>query len=94
MESCVQVYRRASDIVLRKIAGEPFLIILHGGESRMYSLNGMGLWFWEQLAEPQTAAELCESMLAEYEVESAVAAQEVERFLADLVGKGIVVIDR
>lgn len=93
MESRDQVYQRAADIVMRKIAGEPFLIILHGGESRMFALNGMGLWFWEQLEEGRTAVELTTRMLAEYEVEPAVAAGEVDRFLADLGGKGIVVVN-
>ena len=80
---------RAQDVVLRRIAGEEFLIVLHAGESRMFSLNGMGLWFWQQLETPKRKSELVSAMLQGYEVDEATAAQEVERFLGDLTAKGL-----
>jgi hypothetical protein len=82
-------YERMPDIALREIAGEHFLIVLHAGESKMFSLNGMGLWFWRRLERPVSPLELEEQMLRDYEVAAAAAAQEVERFLAYLVDKGL-----
>jgi len=84
-----RLYRRAENVALRSIAGEDFLIVLHAGESKMYSLNGMGLWFWEQLERPVTRQELLTAMLAEYEVDEDTAASEIDRFLGHLVERGL-----
>lgn len=83
-EPAAERYCRAEDVELRSIVGEHFLIVLHAGESKMFSLNGMGLWFWRQLERPVGKAELLEQMLSDYEVSEAVAAHEIDRFLAYL----------
>ena len=83
-------YCRAEEIELRSIAGEHFLIVLHAGESKMFNLNGMGLWFWQHLERPATKRELLEAMLSEYEVTEAAAVAEVDRFLSDLAEKRLV----
>ena len=82
-------FGRADDIELRTIAGEYFLIVLHAGESKMFSVNGMGLWFWQHLVRPVAKAELLGAMLAEYEVDEATARAEIDRFLTDLSEKGL-----
>ena len=82
-------YCREDEIELRSIVGEHFLIVLHAGESKMFNLNGMGLWFWRQLERPVAKPELLAKMLADYEVSEAVAAGEIDRFLAYLVEKGL-----
>lgn len=84
-----RAYSRADDVVLRSIAGEYFLIVLHAGESKMYNLNGMGLWFWRQLERPVTRQALLSEMMAEYDVAEDVAASEIERFLKHLVERGL-----
>jgi hypothetical protein len=84
-----RLYSRADDVVLRSIAGENFLIVQHAGESKMYSLNNMGLWFWEQLERPVTKQELLAAMLAEYEVDEDTASSEIDRFLKHLVECGL-----
>jgi hypothetical protein len=84
-----RLYSRADDVVLRSIAGEIFLIVQHAGESKMYSLNNMGLWFWEQLERPVTKQELLAAMLAEYEVDEDTASSEIDRFLKHLVECGL-----
>jgi len=82
-------YCRENEIELRSIVGEHFLIVLHAGESKMFSLNGMGLWFWRRLEQPVSKQELLAAMLAAYEVTADVAAAEIDRFLAYLVEKGL-----
>ena len=82
----IERYARMPNIELRSIAGEHLLIVMHAGEAKMFSLNGMGVWFWEQLAEPLDQATLLERMLAEYDVTAADASAEISRFLAYLVG--------
>lgn len=83
-------YTRAANVTLRDMAGEHFLIVLDIGESKMFNLNSMGLWFWEQLEAPQTQAGLLSAMLAEYEVEREVAAAEITRFLAYLAERNLI----
>lgn len=83
-------YCRADDVALRNILGEHFLIVLHAGESKMFSLNGMGLWFWQRLQRPSSRAELLSAMTAEYDVGESVALAEIDRFLQDLLTKGLV----
>ena len=82
-------YGRAEQIELRSIAGENFLIVLHAGESKMFSLNGMGLWFWQRLERPSTKKELLSAMLADYEVTEADAAAEIDRFRWYLAEMGL-----
>ncbi len=82
-------YGRMPEIELRSIVGEHFLIVLHAGESKMFSLNGMGLWFWSQLERPVSKRELLTAMRDAYEVAEDVAAGEIDRFLAYLVEKGL-----
>ena len=63
------------------------LIVLQAGESKMFSLNGMGLWFWQHVERPITKRKLLVAMLAEYEVTEEAAAAEIDRFLAYLEEK-------
>ena len=83
-------YCRADDVALRDIVGEHFLIVLHAGESKMFSLNGMGLWFWQRLEQPASKDDLLAAMTAEYDVGEPAAASEIDRFLQDLLAKGLV----
>jgi len=83
-------YCRARDVELRSIVGEPFLIVLHAGESKMFSLNGMGLWFWTQLEHPLGKPDLLERMLRDYEVDGDTAAHEIDRFLEYLQDKRLI----
>ncbi len=75
---------RSENIALRTMAGEHYLIVLDTGESKMFNLNAMGLWFWAQLETPQTKALLLSAMLAEYDVDHDTATAEIDRFLAYL----------
>ncbi len=82
-----QRYCRGEDVVLRSIAGEHFLIVLHAGESKMFSLNGMGLWFWNRLEKPVAKADLVSAMLGEYDVDEETARAEADRFMDFLTSK-------
>ncbi|MFO7936381.1 MAG: PqqD family protein [Kiritimatiellia bacterium] len=77
-------YTQSENIALRTMAGEYYLIVLDAGESKMFNLNGLGLWFWRQLEKSVTKAQLLKNMLAEYDVDSGTAAAEIDRFLAYL----------
>ena len=84
---------RADDVTLRTMAGEHFLIVLNAGESKMFNLNGMGLWFWTQFEKPRTKSELLETMLDEYEIDRDTAITEIDRFLGYLKEKALICIN-
>ena len=77
-------YVRADQVTLRDMAGEHFLIVLNSGESKMFNLNSMGLWFWAQLEAPITKVRLLAAMCSEYDVDQDTAVAEIDRFLAYL----------
>lgn len=89
--AAAQLFSRAPDVALRSIVGEHFLIVLHAGESKMFSLNGMGLWFWNRLERPVRKKDLLAAMLHDYDVTEPVASQEIDRFLSYLIEKRLVV---
>lgn len=83
-------YGRAENVTMRKILDETFLVVLHVGGSRMFSLNRMGVWFWEHLEAPMDKGTLLAAMLEHFAVDEPTAKAEIDRFLADLVAKGLV----
>jgi len=86
-----ELFSRAPDVVLRNIVGEHFLIVLHAGESKMFSLNRMGLWFWNQVERPVGKKDLLAAMQRDYDVSEPVAAQEIDRFVHYLLERHLVV---
>ena len=83
-------YTRSENIALRAMAGEHYLIVLDTGESKMFNLNGMGLWFWEKLESSQTKAQLLLAMLDEYDVDQDTATAEIDRFIAYLQERNLI----
>ena len=83
-------YVRPDQVALRDMAGEHFLIVLNSGESKMFNLNSMGLWFWEQLESPQTKVCLLAAMRSEYDVDQNTAVAEIDRFLLYLEEKELI----
>ena len=66
------------------------VIALNAETANCYGLNGVGSRIWRLLAEPRTAAEIGQALLAEYEVSAADCARAVEGLLADLLAEGLV----
>lgn len=84
-------YSRNPDFIYRKIVDESVLVPFHNNVADMdciYTLNGLGAFIWEQLAEPVTRASLEQAVLAEYEADPAVVVADLDRFLAEMVSIG------
>lgn len=73
---------RSNDIVTREIGSE--VVVLDVRASRYLSVTGVGPRLLELLATDRSADELTSAVLDEYDVERAVAAADVEAFLAEL----------
>lgn len=73
--------------VLRSVGGHSIVVPV-GAQvvdfNCMITLNETGAFLWQQLQSEHTAQELTEALLAEYEVDSAVAEADVAQFIEKL----------
>ena len=73
--------------VLRSVGGHSIVVPV-GAQvvdfNCMITLNETGVFLWQQLQSEHTAQELTEALLAEYEVDSAVAEADVAQFIEKL----------
>lgn len=76
--------RRSEDYLLRTIAGETILIPT-GAAARQLSglvtLNELGAFIWQQLADDCTLDTIAARITAEYDVDDATARADAENFL-------------
>ena len=85
--------RIAKEFVLREIAGD--YIIIPAGKTvldinGLITLNEVGVSLWKMLQNEVTFDELVQGVLDEYDVEPAVAREDIQEFLDQLVSKGII----
>lgn len=73
---------RSTEMSARTIGDET--IVLNLTSSRYFTVTGVGTTILALLAEERTLDELVTSVVAEYEVESAVAQRDIERFVTRL----------
>jgi hypothetical protein len=81
-------YQRRDDYVTRVIAGETVLVPIRqnlGDLESIYTLNEVGTFIWQQLAQPVTAAQVAVAVEEKFEAEPAVIRSDVEEFLRELV---------
>jgi len=83
----VQKFTFADDILYRQVEHEA--ILLHIPSGMYYSLNGMGIKFWEALQKHPSAI-VIEQIVAEFSVEYSQVHQDLIAFLNDLSDYGII----
>ena len=66
-------------------------VLLHLGNSTYYGLDPVGTRIWTLLKEGHDVSAITATLLAEYDVEEAVLAADVDRLLSELVASGIVI---
>ena len=87
------LFRRKSDLVVREIAGEVFLVPIRGELaklSRLFVLNGVGAFLWHRLEQERSAESLVEELLTTYEVGREEAESDVDDFLASMEGAALI----
>ncbi len=65
-------------------------VVLHGDTGIYYGIHGVGSLIWQVIAAPATVAEIVARVVAEFDVDAALAKSDVLAFLADLVGADLV----
>ncbi|MBP3312213.1 MAG: PqqD family protein [Butyricicoccus sp.] len=81
----------SNDFILREIAGEYILVPVGAAAAKfngLITLNELGKFIFEALADDCTLEQLVDKITAEYDVDAATAAADAEEFLGELRGIG------
>lgn len=81
-------WRISDDAVANPVGGET--VILHLGNGHYFGLDAIGTQLWEGLQAGKLPSEVCEEILAGYEVERADVERDLAQFLAELVEHDLV----
>ena len=73
----------APDQVSSELAGESVILNLKTG--LYYGLNEVGAKIWETIQSPKTFPEICEAIIAEYDVPPEECTQDIEELLDDMI---------
>jgi hypothetical protein len=78
-----------SQVMARTVGDETVILDLASGT--YFGLDPVGARFWQLLGDSKTLAEICTTMLEEYEVEREQLETDVLRLTDELVERGLVV---
>ena len=78
------------DQVSSDLSGESVILNLKSGT--YFGLNEVGSSIWQFIQEPKTVSDVCESILAEYDVDAQTCETEVQALLVDLLAARLVEI--
>jgi hypothetical protein len=78
------------DQVSSDLSGESVILNLKSGT--YFGLNEVGSCIWQLIQEPKTVSDVCESILAEYDVDAQTCETEVQALLVDLLAAQLVEI--
>ena len=78
-----------TQVMARQVGEEIVILDLAGGS--YFGLDPVGARIWQLMGECRTLAEICESMLEEYEVEREQLETDVLRLTGELLERGLVV---
>lgn len=70
------------------------VVILHREQGVYYSLNSVGAFVWQRLAQPISVARLREALAAEYDVDPAQLEADLQALLQELCAHGLVDLSR
>jgi hypothetical protein len=96
MQSDQFVVRAPADdggVVTRRVGGETLLVPVCGGVGDLdsvYTLNPIGTFIWDAIAQPVAVGRLAELVASEYEVDRERARDDVAQFLGDLSRLGLI----
>ena len=82
---------RANEVAARSLDGE--MMIMSARDSTLFTLNPVGTIIWQSADGKTTLEEIVENKIcAEFEVDPEEALKDVESFVNDLAGHGIIVV--
>jgi len=78
-------------IVSNKMDNETVMMSIENGE--YYGINPIGSRIWELLDRPAAIADLCESLMEEYDVSAEDCRRDVAEFIGKLLDKDLITLD-
>lgn len=87
MDEMVAEYEMNPDVSQREIEGE--LLLLTPNDDVLYTLNGSGRLVWERIALGDGLATIIDELASVFCIPIAAARTDVEAFVAELEGKGV-----
>lgn len=85
--------RRSSNVVSRVVADETIVVPIRRGMADLdsiFTFNNSGTKLWAMIDEGRTVTEMASSLQLEYGLTAEQALQDVDLFLLDLAGEGLV----
>jgi hypothetical protein len=79
-----------TQVMARTVGDETVILDLASGT--YFGLDPIGARIWQLIGEDKTLAEICETMLEEYEVEREQLETDVLRLSSELLERGLVVL--
>lgn len=86
----VPIYRRKIDLLEAELGDE--LVGLDPQAGLCFGFNDVAATVWRLLNEPVTLKQLCDALMAEYDVSQELCGADVTELLEDLVAKGLVTV--
>lgn len=93
MDNTVVLFRRNPNFIFRKIVEETILVPVFQDVADMdaiYTLNELGAFIWEKLAEPLPESRLQVNILEEFDVDAATITDDLGVFLEEMEAIGAV----
>lgn len=81
--------KQSDDAISREIGGQ--MVILTPSQGTVHELDELGCFIWSLCAEPISVEAMTAKIVAEYEVEAAIAEKDLASFLAKLIDFGAVI---
>ena len=83
-----KVYRKNSDIVTRKIAGDLFLVPIKGklaDMQRIFSVNAVGEFIWQSMDSQRSLNDIRDDLASNFTVDEDEAMADIEAFVSELL---------
>jgi len=88
-----EVYKKKSDIVYRKVAGETILVPVSGrlaDMQRIFALNPVGEFIWDKLDGSRSLQQISDDIQRFFDVTGEEANADLEGFIAELLKEGLI----
>ena len=88
-----KIFRKNDQLVTRKIAGELFLVPIRGklaDMQRIFALNPVGEYIWRELDNRKSLRDICNGVIAAFEVEKEQAQSDIADFIGELLDADLI----
>jgi hypothetical protein len=92
-EQLHKIFKKGDELVSRQIAGETILVPIRGelvDMQQIFALNPVAEYIWQELDGQKDLSEICEGVLANFEVDREQAETDLQEFVGELLAAGLI----